>query len=140
MQVLSLARCLTITEDGISHVARNLPKLRSLSLADIGTVTDASLATLAECCPKLEEMDLSHGGDGVTDAGVGALAALGMLQSINVMDCTRVTDVSIAMLLRECAQLTPATLKADVDATDGLLYQTALIEGRHVLSIVNPDA
>ena len=76
-------------------------------------MTDASLVRLASGCPLLESLDVSHGGLGVTDAGVVELAALQHLRSVNVMDCGAVTGRSIATLLMACVHLTPSTLKAD---------------------------
>ena len=114
-------------------------RLKALNLADIGTVTDAALMRIAAGCPRLEALDLSHGGDAVTDAGVIGLGGLRDLRSINVSNCSAVTDTSIATLLRQCPHMTPTTLKADSEATQGMQYQTALIERRHSMQIFNPN-
>jgi Translation initiation factor eIF3 subunit 135/Leucine Rich repeat len=157
LEVLSLRQLKLISSDGIERVARRCP-LRKLVLSGVAAVSDSTLLTLAEHCPlQLQRLDIEHcehvsdravraigerclflrkltlaGCRLVSDAGVQYLRNTTSLSALSLSGLYRVTDKSVAAVIRNLPLLRSLDLSASgiTDASLQLIAQ--FCNERHV--------
>ncbi|KAG5841797.1 hypothetical protein ANANG_G00170750 [Anguilla anguilla] len=100
LRYLSVAHCGRIT-DGLEHLAKNCPKLKSLDIGKCPLVSDAGLELLALNCFNLKRLSLKSC-ESVTGRGLQVVAANCFdLQLLNVQDCD-VPQEALRFVKRHC--------------------------------------
>lgn len=119
LKSINLSFCVSISDSGLKYLAK-MPSLRELNLRSCDNVSDAGMAYLAEggsritsldvsFCDKIDDQALAHVAQGlsslkqlsmsachVSDEGLIRLAhSLVDLQTLNIGQCSRITDRSI---------------------------------------------
>ncbi len=103
LRQLDLTACKRVTDRSISKVIQ-FNQLQSLKLNMCGNVTDSSLSSLAKNATALEDIGLS--GCDITDLGlVIVLTKLHRLTSLDISNCDRITNQSMAVLSRRCRNI-----------------------------------
>ena len=92
LEILSLRRCVQLSDGAVEALAGGCAGLRELSLNKVVAISDAALVALAKHCAKnLEALDLSWCRD-VTDSALGALVdAAPRLRTLSVWGCSQLT-------------------------------------------------
>jgi hypothetical protein len=91
LQVLILKNCWSLTDGGLAHNIKLLPRLTKLDLSSIWELTDNSLLRIAESVPLLNWINLSNCRK-ITDQGVLALLQYATnIASINLAYCKNLT-------------------------------------------------
>lgn len=104
LEVLDLNCIGGIRDSLLDVVGENCPRLRVLNIANSRYVSDDGVASLAKGCPRLELLDLSWCNK-VTDWAISKIAlAMPRLRDVGLSE-TRVTNVGIAELTRNCGRL-----------------------------------
>lgn len=129
LRSINLSFCVSITDQGLRHLAR-MPELRDLNLRSCDNITDAGVAHLAEggsrltCldvsfCDKIGDQALAHMSQGlfhlrqlslsacgVSDDGIERIAGtLHELDTLNVGQCSRLTDRALALVAEKLSRL-----------------------------------
>jgi hypothetical protein len=99
-------------------IASRYPALRYLQVT-AGSLQDADVIALAMGCPCLEAVAVC--GDIFTNANLLALARNGMLKSLNLFRCSRVTDQGLQDVIALCPLLEKADLRYCGQFTDPTL-------------------
>eukprot|EP00873_Tetraselmis_striata_P032876 jgi/Tetstr1/453140/TSEL_040162.t1 len=125
----------------LDGMAARFGRLQSLDLSKVTEqITVERLGTLASCLSSLTNLSLgrhhrmivSH----VTDEGLGALAGLARLQTLNLAQCVHVTDVGLSHVAASMLQLVSINISGCVQVTDMGLSQLARL--RKLASIEMP--
>jgi hypothetical protein len=99
-------------------IASRYPALRYLHVS-AGSLQDADVAALAMGCPCLETVAVC--GDIFTNANLLALARNGVLKSLNLFRCSRVTDQGLQAVIALCPLLEKVDLRYCIQFTDPTL-------------------
>ncbi|ORY14884.1 hypothetical protein BCR34DRAFT_623100 [Clohesyomyces aquaticus] len=105
---LDLTRCRGITDDGLEHLAGNVPFLEGLQLSKCHALTDSSLNALLPTCPVLTHVELEEL-DGLTNETLKTLAASPCtlyLQHLCISYCENMGDPGMLPILKSCSKLT----------------------------------
>lgn len=119
---INLSFCVSITDSGLKYLAR-MPSLRELNLRSCDNISDAGMSYLAEggsriaaldvsFCDKIGDQALSHISQGlfnlrslslsncqISDDGVYKITrTLHDVDTLNIGQCSRITDKSLAMI------------------------------------------
>jgi F-box and leucine-rich repeat protein 2/20 len=157
-----VSHCKKITDKGLVTVASRCHNLRSLCLTGCRLVTDSLLQTLSRDCLKLEELVLSscpkitdsglcHLSEGphhiktidvskctnVGDLGVGKIisSSAESLVSVKLLDCYKVTDVTVFALAKSCPNLEILVIGGCYDVTDESLRALVVGCGENIKSL-----
>jgi len=118
---LELAYCPAISDDGIVTLVSCCPNLTVLNLYGCFKLTDASLAVMGSLS-NLKDLNLSMCRE-ITDKGVVKFVegkgGCRMLESFNLYDCIKITDVSLIALSRS-----PRLRFLGAFGLDSLTYET----------------
>lgn len=94
---IDLSSCHNLTDHGVCFFAGYCHLLKTLSLRGNQAMSDTAMMALAYDCPQLDTLDISH--TSVTDFGISRLIhKLHELRTIALLDCRRISDVSITEL------------------------------------------
>ncbi|KAJ4812083.1 F-box/LRR-repeat protein 2 [Rhynchospora pubera] len=162
LESLDVSNCRKLTDKGFAAVASGCRNLRSLYLTGCRLVTDSLLQTLFENCLKLEELGLAscfkitdsgltHLSEGprnirtidvskctnVGDLGVGKIISTSgeSLVSVKLLDCSKVTDVTVFALAKSCPNLEVLVIGGCSDVTDESLRAVISSCGKNIRSL-----
>lgn len=119
---LNLSFCVNVTDNGIKHL-KKLPNLQELNLRSCDNITDVALVNLKDC-PKIHTLDvsfcekicnlnyhlckhlrtLSLSACDISDKSFMPLD-LGQLETLNLGQCRKITDVGLRAIAEKCAGL-----------------------------------
>lgn len=114
---LKLGICLSITDDGLMHVANGCSKLKELDLYRSCGVTDTGIAAIAHGCPALEMINIAYN-DKITDTSLRLLSKCLMLRALEIRGCHSVSSVGISAIAIGCRQLMVLDIKKCVCIND----------------------
>jgi hypothetical protein len=120
LEQLALSCCLNVSPPALQECLGALPRLTSVNLRGVGAgVSDGVLAALAFCSgPRLSSLDVAECTD-VTDRGVAAVSKRCRgLMSLDLAGCTRLTDLSLFSLAD--ADMYPGLRKLSFEGCDGV--------------------
>ena len=96
--------CLSVTDVGLSAIARNCPLLTSLSLLVCSAVSDIGVLAITQGCPHLVSINLEN--TAISDACLVAIAdGCPQLMFINISGCYNATDIGISAIRLKCVYL-----------------------------------
>jgi len=108
VRALDLSHCDAITDKGVIDLATQLPGLTKINLSWCTNVSGKSLDQLVATCSALSELRLEGcpriGAKEILDLSASAVGA-GVMSSICVARCPRVTDMAVAALGKRCKAL-----------------------------------
>lgn len=122
VQNLNLSFCVNITDNGLKHL-KKLPKLSEVNLRSCDNITDVALINLKDC-PTIKHLDvsfcekicnlnyflckhlrtLSLSACDISDTALMAVD-LGALETLNLGQCRKITDVGLKAIAEKCARL-----------------------------------
>ena len=105
LQSINLSNCHKVTDAGVSALVAGCGQLQSINLSGCYEVTDAGVSAL-EYIWELKGIVLRWCGKATDAAGVSVLSCgCGKLQSIDLSNCSNITDAGVSALGRGCGQL-----------------------------------
>ncbi|CAO2841327.1 unnamed protein product [Amaranthus hypochondriacus] len=101
----------TVTNVGLSAIARGCPSLKSLSLWSVPTIGDEGLIEIANECPMLEKLDLFHC-PSITNKGLIAIAErCPNLTTLSIESCHNIGNDSMLAIAQGCPKLESISIK-----------------------------
>ena len=105
LRFLNLNECTTLTDVGVTAIARANPKLKLINLASVTAITNKSVVALGSSCPELVSLNLSKCIQ-VSNVGVLAIAnGCPKLQALNLSGLLRVDEQPLLPLITNCLGL-----------------------------------
>lgn len=108
MQKLNISRCFSITNQGIQHIASNLPQLTYLNVAHCSSVSDEGVSIISSSnLPRLCRLNVSY--CGLSDVGVENLRTMSLaraeqMEELNLSFCWTLS-ISIGTLSQVLSNL-----------------------------------
>lgn len=161
LESLDVSHCRRLTDKGFKAVVSGCRNLKRLHLPGCRLVTDSLLRTLSNCskleelglasCPKITDSGLCHLSEGprhikaidlskctnVSDLGIGKIISSSgeSLLSINLLDCFKVTDVTVFAVAKSCPNLEVLVIGGCCDITDESLNAIVYSCGKNLRSL-----
>ncbi|CAG8617112.1 7807_t:CDS:1 [Ambispora leptoticha] len=105
LSVLNLENCPRITDITFTKLAKHCgTRLISLNFTNSLAITDESLLEISKYCYNMRDLGLANCRS-ITDVGVSSLSSLTSMQNLSISHCENVTDESLKMLGKSCAEL-----------------------------------
>lgn len=129
---LNLMKVAKITDLGLSFLAKNLVKLRTLDLVNCNRLTDCALTAMCCSIPSMHQLErLSLGScSSIADHGVQQLSRLSHLTHLDLSNCRQLTDNALLWMgklpklaslnLLRCSRITDAGVAYLEDLCDSL--------------------
>jgi len=86
----------SITDNGMSYIAKGLPNLHTLNISECINVSDIGIIELGKYCHQLDS--LYCGGCDITDDGVLKLIESCHLTTLNINGCNKITETGVQTL------------------------------------------
>jgi hypothetical protein len=102
-----------------------------ITLGNLSDITGTQLAGVVQRLTNLQELNLWDN-DNINDADMRALAEHQSLRSLNIEDCTRITELGIAYLAKKNRL---ASLRLNPQMSDAILYQLSLMTNLEQLDV-----
>lgn len=161
LESLDVSHCRRLTDKGFKAVVSGCRNLKRLHLPGCRLVTDSLLRTLSNCskleelglasCPKITDSGLCHLSEGprhikaidlskctnVSDLGIGKIISSSgeSLLSIKLLDCFKVTDVTVFAVAKSCPNLEVLVIGGCCDITDESLNAIVYSCGKNLRSL-----
>lgn len=136
LKMLCLDGCKLVTDSLLQTLSQNCSKLEELGLASCSKITDLGLCHLSEGTRYIKALDVSKCTN-VGDLGIGKIISSSgeSLVSVKLLDCFKVTDVTVFALAKSCPNLEILVIGGCCDVTDESLR--ALIDscGENIKSL-----
>jgi hypothetical protein len=137
LQILSLANCANVTNEGLRAISHGCPQLESLDLEKLSSITDDGIRVLAQGCPNLSSVNLS-GCSQITNAALSTLYHSGQnLQALSLNGLSQITDPVFDLIhgitrldLSDCQQLTDTAVERIAMNTHTTL-ESLVLQGGH---------
>ncbi|CAN8257469.1 unnamed protein product [Cochlearia groenlandica] len=112
LQTFESRGCPNITSQGLAAIAVRCKRLAKVDLKKCPYINDSGLLTLAHCSQSLKQISVSE--TGVTDVGLVALANIGCLQNIAVVNTSGLSARGVAAALLGCGGIRKVKLHASL--------------------------
>ncbi len=119
LKVLNLADARAISDEGLAFVAKGCVRLEVLDLSWCRKITDWAVSKIANNLPKLREVGLSE--TKVTDIGIAELTRnCKNLQALHLARCAEITDSGVQTIIEHCKErITSLNLASCHNVSDG---------------------
>lgn len=102
LEVLSIPRCVRLSDDALMQVGKNCPRLKHLDIAGCASISNVSVVSILSKCSQLEGLNIS-GCSGVLGCILNAVAKY--CKEIKVCSCSNVTNSGVCTLITEARGL-----------------------------------
>lgn len=117
---LDLDRCFRITNSSILQLAETSSNLQSLNLKDCTDINDEAIVKISNACPQLFYLNL-YGIFNITDRALISLTQCPCLSTLQLQDCSKITDVGVMGIAKACHKLCELDISSCVQISDSSL-------------------
>ncbi|CAJ1970729.1 unnamed protein product [Sphenostylis stenocarpa] len=121
---LKLGICLTITDNGLKHIANSCSKLRHLDLYRSSRITDEGIVAIALGCPSLKVVNIAYNCN-ITDSSLAFLSKCQRLRTLEIRGCPHISPQGLSNIVAGCKHLEILDIKKCRKINDTGMVQLA---------------